>query len=115
MSENSPDSGRMSQAVTDTLGALRLGPEHVAIATLARELARLLDAGDATTYARLAPKLAGVLRELGATPAPGGRPVRPAAPGGDHQDDERDDDGESELAELIDLDASRADRAARLD
>lgn len=106
----------MSRTVTETLGALRLGPEHAAVAELARRLAAMLDATqDAGTWARLSPRLLGVLRELGATPAPGGRPARPADPGGDHQDDERDDDGERELAELIDLDATRANRAAAMD
>lgn len=115
------DLGRIGRAVADTLGALRLGPEYAGLAALATELAVRLDRGDDATYAKLTPRLAGVLRELGATPAPGGRPLAAPAPapvaelpGGD-DDDERDLDGERELDELGERRRTRADRAAGMD
>ena len=108
------DPGRMTRAVADTLRSLQLGPEHAGIVELARVLAEQLDGGDVTTMAKLAPKLVAVLRELGATPAPGGRPA--ATGGGDPRaDDGTDADADDELAELERNARTRADRAAGMD
>lgn len=113
--QEGPDGGRMSQATADTLGSLELRPEHDALAQLARELALLLDTGAAggrglETYHKLAPRMAGVLRELGATPASTGRRA-----GGRDDDDDRDDPADAELDELEERRRTRPDRAARVD
>jgi hypothetical protein len=99
----------LGQAVADTLRALRLRPEHAALAELARELARHMDSSSSvTTLAKLSPRLAGVLRELGATPATGRRP-------GGEDDGDGDDPAGDELAELEGNVGTRADRAAGMD
>lgn len=108
-----PDTGRMGRAVADTLGSLELRPEHAAIGELAGALASLLDEAAADgraleAYHKLAPRLAGVLRELGATPASSGRR------GGD-DDPDPDDPAERELDELEKRRRTRADRAAAVD
>ena len=109
MSEQAPDPGRLGQAVADTLGVLRLKPEHAALAELARELARLMDSSSSVaTYAKLTPRLVGVLGALGATPATSGA-------GGDDDGDDGDRAADDELAELERNVETRADRASGVD
>ncbi len=111
----SADTGRMGKAVAETLEALELEPKHAGIAALSRELAGLLDTAAAggrglEAYHKLAPRLAGVLRELGATPASSGRR------GGDDPDDgDGDDPAARELDELEQRRRTRSDRAADMD
>lgn len=83
---------------------------------MARELARLLDAGatagrGADTYHKLGPRMVGVLRELGASPAARGRPAR----GDEGDDDGARDELDDELDELETRRRTRADRASRVD
>lgn len=108
------DTGRMRQAVSDSLDALELRPEHAAIGALASELAGLLDEAAAAgraleAYRHLSPRLAGVLRELGATPASSSRR------GGDDDDPDSNDPAERELDDLERQRRTRADRASAMD
>lgn len=106
----SSETGRMSTTVAETIAALRLRPEHAALAEMARQLAGILDASvpgeraHLEAWHKLAPRLAGVLRELGATP--GAR--RPAGGDDDDDSDPVDDGEERELQRRADARRNRA-------
>jgi hypothetical protein len=100
----------MYRAVSDTLRSLPKQDADLAIHQMARELARLLDAGSnagdgAGAYHKLAPRLVGVLRELGATPAA-------RRSNGRGEDGDGPTPGErADLDELGDLQRAARDRA----